>query len=42
MSDAPAIEPGVAFGWTLRDKTPVLAEPDKKAAVVDTLALDLD
>mgnify|MGYP000641483385 CR=1 FL=1 len=35
--DAPAIEPGVAFGWTLRDKTPVLAEPDKKAAVVDTL-----
>jgi len=29
--------PGIAFGWTLRDKTPVLAEPDKKAAQIDTL-----
>lgn len=29
--------PGVAFGWTLRDKTPVLAEPDRKAAPVATL-----
>lgn len=29
--------PGIAFGWTLRDKTPVLAEPDRKTAAVATL-----
>lgn len=29
--------PGIAFGWTLRDKTPVLAEPDRKATPVATL-----
>lgn len=30
--------PGPAFAWTLRDKTPVLAEPSAKATKVTTLA----
>lgn len=34
-----ALPPGPAFAWVLRDKTPVLAEADAKAAQVDTLPL---
>ncbi len=31
--------PGPAFAWTLKDKTPVFAEPDRKAAQVGILPL---
>jgi lipoprotein-anchoring transpeptidase ErfK/SrfK len=33
------VAPGPAFAWAVRDKTPVLAEADPKAAQVATLAL---